>query len=583
MEGITYIYNVNGKRVGMYTNGQCLPVEDESKSPADNQVVLAANSKPEPKQEISFWQRALDIVSVGGLTGGVVAGCTSTPNGSDNISQACKDSVEPNFKPYKDMDPISTLPSPFYKNDYTSESGVTVTWEPESAVPNCDGKFDHQRIVVHFRDGDQTFYPVNGKIKIEKNFKYEPATSMVGDFIFYNPNTDAEFTKSGVVTLYPPTPAQETNQCYAPRIDGDIQTDPTTVYVGQLVKIFKSQDTIIPQCSEGNLKVSFVVENQTRGAEMDEQNNYYVLYTFQQHGWATVTLKATQGDLVSRKDIGFNVEESVTTPPASILAPSAAKSGEEITLIALGANEALFDYTWDFGDGTPEAQGATVTKTYTLPSGKMATITVKLTVSDKGNPTAQDVTTQKITIVPPSVSIPSFALNIPQVAEEGHEVTMSVDNLIDPNWEISWNFGDGSPVETGQTVDHTYANPIKYNIVCKLTNKDDLNYIIESPFTITIIPHGNPVPNLEITPGMGSAPLSVTADASKSYATDASASIINYTFNWGDGSTEEKGPEAKRQHTFTCSNASCAYTVRVTVTDSNGSFTTISAAVATWQ
>jgi len=271
MDGITYIYNVNGKP--------------------------------------GFWSRFLNIASSGGRTGGAAA-CVSGTNGSNDISQACKDNVEPNFKLYKDMDPASTTPSPFYEKDYSSESGVTVTWEPESPIPNCDGNFDRQRIVVHFRDGDQTFYPdpVTGKIKIEKNFKYEPATSIAGDFIFYNPNTDTEFVKPNVVTLYKATPAQETaSQCYAPRIDGDIQTEPAVVYVGQPVKIIKSQDTIVPQCGEGGLTVSFVIGDQKHGAQIDEQNNYYVMTTFEESDFPTsretkITLTAQQGSHEASKE-----------------------------------------------------------------------------------------------------------------------------------------------------------------------------------------------------------------------------------------------------------------------------------------
>ena len=325
MDGITYIYNVNGKPVGIYdyTNGQSVPIEENEPNPAAGSPIA---SKPDPGKEISFWSRFLNIASYGGKTGGAAA-CVSSPNGSNNISQACKDNVEPNFKLYKDMDPTSTDPSPFYEKDYSSEAGVTVTWEPESPVPNCDGNFDHQRIVVHFRDGDQTFYPdpVTGKIKIEKNFKYEPATSIAGDFIYYNPNTGDEIVKPNVVTLYKPTPAQETSsQCYAPRIDGDIQTEPAVVYVGQPIKITKSRDTIVPQCGEGALEVGFVIGDQRRGAQIDEQNNYYVTTTFQESGETKITLIARQGSSEASKEFTVYVNSdkpkvgALSINPASI-------------------------------------------------------------------------------------------------------------------------------------------------------------------------------------------------------------------------------------------------------------------------
>jgi len=94
--------------------------------------------------------------------------------------------------------------------------------------------------------------------------------------------------------------------------------------------------------------------------------------------------------------------------------------------------------------------------------------------------------------------------------------------------------------------------------------------------------YGNPIPNLVITPGFGPSPLTVTADASNSYPTDPEASIVEYEFNWGDGGIET-GFASMRDHTFSCTNSSCSYTVRLTVTDSNGNASSITAGVAAWQ
>jgi parallel beta-helix repeat protein len=74
-----------------------------------------------------------------------------------------------------------------------------------------------------------------------------------------------------------------------------------------------------------------------------------------------------------------------------------------------------------------------------------------------------------------------------------------------------------------------------------------------------------PTAALTASPASGTAPLSVTADASGSTA--GSAPISSYSFNFGDGSTT--GPQSGPTATHTYQSAG-SYTVTVTVTDNNG-------------
>ena len=74
-----------------------------------------------------------------------------------------------------------------------------------------------------------------------------------------------------------------------------------------------------------------------------------------------------------------------------------------------------------------------------------------------------------------------------------------------------------------------------------------------------------PTAALTVSPASGTAPLSVTADASGS--TPGSAPISSYSFNFGDGSTT--GPQSSPTATHTYQSAG-SYTVTVTVTDGNG-------------
>lgn len=70
---------------------------------------------------------------------------------------------------------------------------------------------------------------------------------------------------------------------------------------------------------------------------------------------------------------------------------------------------------------------------------------------------------------------------------------------------------------------------------------------------------------LGVSPAAGTAPLTVTADASDSTA--GSAPISSYTFSFGDGSTVGPQPGATASHVY---QAAGSYQVTVTVTDSDG-------------
>lgn len=86
--------------------------------------------------------------------------------------------------------------------------------------------------------------------------------------------------------------------------------------------------------------------------------------------------------------------------------------------------------------------------------------------------------------------------------------------------------------------------------------------------TLNLVPVASLAPNaaLSVTPGSGSAPLSVTADASGS--TGGANGIATYTFDFGDGTVVGPQSGASASHSYTGSPNT--YVVKVTVTDSAG-------------
>ena len=74
-----------------------------------------------------------------------------------------------------------------------------------------------------------------------------------------------------------------------------------------------------------------------------------------------------------------------------------------------------------------------------------------------------------------------------------------------------------------------------------------------------------PVAVLGVTPGLGTAPLRVTADASGSYGVDAP--ISSFSFDFGDGYGVGPGSDPFATHTYASAGV---YTITLVVTDSAG-------------
>ena len=85
-----------------------------------------------------------------------------------------------------------------------------------------------------------------------------------------------------------------------------------------------------------------------------------------------------------------------------------------------------------------------------------------------------------------------------------------------------------------------------------------------------------PTAELSVAPAAGIPPLTVTADASGSFAADGQP-LASYQFDFGDGTTAGPQPGATVQHTYTSVGT---FQLSVTVTDTNGLTDTATTAVA---
>jgi hypothetical protein len=143
-----------------------------------------------------------------------------------------------------------------------------------------------------------------------------------------------------------------------------------------------------------------------------------------------------------------------------------------------------FEDIVDLDPALPEAQDPNLLFKF----NESTTYNVKLTITgiSNGNIAYIKKTTELLDVYKQSIDPPAFTLSIPYAAPVGTAVPMSVDNLSDPNWTISWNYGDGYPEGSGASVSHIYYATRKYNIVTTLTSTIDPSVKIPVPFIITI-------------------------------------------------------------------------------------------------
>jgi PKD repeat protein len=239
-------------------------------------------------------------------------------------------------------------------------------------------------------------------------------------------------------------------------------------------------------------------------------------------------------------------------------------------------------YLWDFnGNGIfDDAEGVLVSHTFTRPGIQ----TVSLQIVSTTGETA--ITTKDIEVLlgeDPTAVI--SVLGNPEVFITGTAYTFRGESSSSPNGKITsykWNFGDAGSIQNTMTATHVFNSPGTYEVT--LTVTDEAKKEAEEKRAITVrAPMGTPIAKISTNPQYsqstrkleGPAPLQVSFDASQS--TDPDNNIVDYRWNFGDGSEEASG--VTTTHTFTDKGT---YTVKLSVidADNNGGEATIIVDVA---
>jgi PKD repeat protein len=301
-----------------------------------------------------------------------------------------------------------------------------------------------------------------------------------------------------------------------------------------------------------------------------EEPGRQVDYNCNQAGNQTVRLRVRDKDYNSNEDDAHDGESFGTAqieinnvPPVAVAAANPLTTTINVPIIfdSSGSYDPspgpdTLTYRWNFGDGiTMTTTSITVTHIYTDDG----LYTASLRVYDGNGGTDDDTVLVRIANLPPT----AVAVAAPTTVAKGTSVTFDGSGSSDPddtNLTYQWDFGNGSPVANGVSVNYTYPNGGTYTAI--LTVTDDNNDSATASVVITV---NNALPIAEAgadqTINEGNA---ATFDGSGS--TDPDDTNLTYQWNFGDGSPTATGVSVN--HTF--QNGPANYTVTLTVTDSDG-------------
>ncbi len=194
--------------------------------------------------------------------------------------------------------------------------------------------------------------------------------------------------------------------------------------------------------------------------------------TYANEGQYVVTLTVTDGD-------GGITTQNLTVvignlPPVitSVTAPGG-DEGVALNWTAVATDAGVGDtvtYSWAFGDGT-FASGASVTKTYDDDGTFFAVISA---MDDSGAVGQQTIEVTINNVAPVILSMAALPDATPDEGTEIDLVSTATDQGSDdiPDLIYTWDFGDGSPTETGDDAEHTWADDGVFTVTLTVDDQD---------------------------------------------------------------------------------------------------------------
>ncbi len=224
--------------------------------------------------------------------------------------------------------------------------------------------------------------------------------------------------------------------------------------------------------------------------------------------------------------------------PELILGPSFSYAPEE----PLSLNDVVFtdetnlqgfaivQRTWDFGDGTILQAPAATTATHAYARSGTYTVCLTLTEADGATGTeCQDIVAANR---PPVAKI----VTSPEVPEIGQAVTFDAKGSTDPDGTLrsvyKWDFGDGTSILGGPTIQHRYMQKGAYEASVTVTDNHGATGSISKTVATTNDPPTAVITILQDSDTVDN-PVRVSAESS----TDPDGDELSYFWDFGDGTT----------------------------------------------
>ncbi|MFC1723809.1 PKD domain-containing protein, partial [Nanoarchaeota archaeon] len=291
----------------------------------------------------------------------------------------------------------------------------------------------------------------------------------------------------------------------------------------------------------------------------------FVNHTFLQEGNYSVVCRITDADL-DEDQATINIEVFDTQPVIDFTwDPDPANEGDEIQFNeSITSHDSIVTIEWDFDDdGNFEVSGSEPTHTFQTEGN----YTVTLRVDDGDGPVTHSEVVEVLNVVP------SAELTVdPTTGEEMLTVDVTCTNTGGSGTvSMTIDFGDGTVIngaQDGLTYSHPYIQNGTYDVECTVVDTDLDDHTDIETVTVT---DTDPVGGWTADPTDPVEGEVVQFDAEFTAYDDSS---ITYSWDFNDGSVGSSDEDPL--HIF---NESGTYNVAVTVTDGDGTSTTVTGVI----
>ena len=202
-------------------------------------------------------------------------------------------------------------------------------------------------------------------------------------------------------------------------------------------------------------------------------------------------------------------QETTPIPPNADIFPKTAirEVGEPISFSAGGSIDpdgVIEKHEWDFGDGSEQVVGKSITYAYNVKGEYQVTLTVIDNDMQKDSTTSMVIVEQKSSLIPLEQIPPTAKISAPHSGKIDEEIVFSAKDSEDPDGVIikyEWSFNDSNQKKFGKEISHVFESDGDYNVILKITDNDNLTSSV--PVTITIketrVPEVIPNPQLVLT------------------------------------------------------------------------------------